>query len=165
MLSFKVPINKYNNFSSHRPSTLRLNFWNFWMCSITGPFCLRFINWVKKEFLLTSSCYAINPLLKTNQDMMVFFLRSHSHWYHTNCWGSKYREVIVTFCKFGTWCIWKNCSIWNIHVRGSWPSNFLMSILGSWIPLVDHPWLLPTLESNPLRECLLMAGFSPWALF
>ena len=101
MLSFRVPINISNNVSFGMPSTLRLNFWNCWMCLITKPFFLRFINWVKKDLLLTSSWYAINSLVKTYQDMMVFFLHSHSHWYHTNCWGSKYKDAIVTFCKFG----------------------------------------------------------------
>ena len=82
-----------------------------------------------------------------------------------NVSSSKYNDAIVTFCKFGTWCRSKNCSIWNIHVIGSFPSNFLMSILGSWIPLGNHPWLLPVLESNPPGVDLLNDGFSKWELF
>ena len=66
MLSFKVPIKRSNNLSSSIPSTLRLSFWNCWMCLITRPFFLRFTNWVEKELLLTSSWYDINYLVKTN---------------------------------------------------------------------------------------------------
>ena len=165
ILSSKVPIKRSNNLSSSMSSNLRMNFWNCWMCSIIGPFFLRFINWVMMELLLTSWWYDINSSIKMDQDIMVFFLCSHSCWYHTNYWGSKYRDAIVTFCKFGTWCISKNCSIWNIHVMGSLPSNFLMSILGSWIPRGDHPWLIPSLESNPLGVGLLMEGWSTWALY
>ena len=95
---------------------------------------------------------------------MVFLLHSHNHWCHTNCWGSKYKDAIVTFGKFGTSCISKNFSIWNIHVMGFFPSSFIMSILGSWIPLLDHPWLLPIL-SNPLRACLLIDGWSTRTLY
>ena len=85
ILSFKFPINRSNKLSYGIPSTMRLNFWNCWMCSITRPFFLRFINRIKKESLLTSSWYDINSSVKMDQEMMVFFLHSHSHWYHTNC--------------------------------------------------------------------------------
>ena len=102
MLSFKVPIKRSNNLSSGMPSTLRLNFWNCWMWSITGPFFLRFINWLKKELLLTSSWYDINSFVKMDQEIMVFFFHSQSQLYHTKCLGSKYKDAIVTFCRLGT---------------------------------------------------------------
>ena len=67
------------------------------MLSIIGPFFHRCVNWVKKEILLISSWQAINSSIKMDQEIIVSFFSSQSHWYHTNCSGSKYDDAIVPF--------------------------------------------------------------------
>ena len=88
---------------------------------------------------------------------MINCLREQSHWYHTNWFGSKYKVSIRTFCVFCTLLRSKNCSICNIHVAGSLPSNFLISIFGIW-------WVFnPTLDS--MKSWLTFLLFSSWVSF
>ena len=121
MFSFRVTIKRSKLLSYDMPSTVRLKFWNCWMCSVTEPCCLKFINWVKKELFLISSWYAINSYEKMDQDIIEPFFLSQIHWYRTNCGSSKYKDAIITFCWVGTWCRSKKCSIWQIQIRASLP--------------------------------------------
>lgn len=68
MISFKISIKRFNNLSFKIPFTLRLNFWNYWMCSVTKPLYLIFVNWLNYVFIIPFTYCVINSSIKMDQE-------------------------------------------------------------------------------------------------
>lgn len=122
------------------------------MCSTTEPFCLRFINWLKKLLLFVSSKCTINSFIKFVQ--VTSDLRDKIHQYYTNLLVSM---QCITFVCVAHYVDQRATPSISIHVTRSLPLKFLILIFGIWLVLN------PNLESlKSWFTFLLFSSWVPW---